>query len=201
MGRRGGVGFFDTIKLMYSDYIHWCQELGNKQSVSSFADFFLRPGTIAVFLHRIAFLLHNKNLFFRILSRFVYLFNVFLTGADIAPTTQIGKGFVLFHSVGTAIFGKLGDNVIISAKASIGGDGGLKDVGAGGGLPVIGNNVKIGTNVTIIGGIVIADGVNFAAGASVYSDVLEPYVLLVGSPAKVARKISKEYSIFGRQDK
>jgi len=201
LNKQKRVGIIETMQLMYDDYAHRCQLFKTKQSVSTFLNYLLLPGTIAVIIHRITHYLYTKNFIFRIISRFIYLFNIFLTGADISPSTQIGKGFMLFHTVATTISGKLGDNVIISAKPTIGGGGDSKDVGAGGGLPVIGDNIKIGANITIIGGIVISDGVNIAAGTIVSTDIEQPYVLVAGSPGKVIKKVSRKYSIFGQQDK
>jgi serine O-acetyltransferase len=72
------------------------------------------------------------------------LFNHYLTGADITPSSEIGESCYLGHPVGTVISGKLGKNVMMFSAPSIGGGMGRGDVGAGEGLPVIGNNVVIG---------------------------------------------------------
>lgn len=51
---------------------------------------------------------------------------------------------------------------------------------------VIGNDVWIGSHAQIMPGVSIGDGAIIAAGATVTKDV-EPYAIMVGSPAKLLR--------------
>lgn len=59
--------------------------------------------------------------------------------------------------------------------------------GEGLGDCVIGNDVWIATNVVILRGVNIGDGVVIGAGAVVTKDI-EPYSIVVGSPARVIKK-------------
>ena len=51
----------------------------------------------------------------------------------------------------------------------------------------IGNDVWIGTNATILAGVTIGDGAIIGANALVREDV-EPYAIVVGTPAKTIKK-------------
>lgn len=51
---------------------------------------------------------------------------------------------------------------------------------------VIGNDVWIGSHAQIMPGVTIGDGAIIAAGSTVTKDV-EPYAIMVGSPAKILR--------------
>ncbi|HBX22977.1 MAG TPA: capsular biosynthesis protein [Desulfotomaculum sp.] len=54
-------------------------------------------------------------------------------------------------------------------------------------LPVIGNDVWIGSNAIVMQGVKIGDGAIIAAGAVVTKDV-EPFSIVGGVPAKIIRK-------------
>lgn len=51
----------------------------------------------------------------------------------------------------------------------------------------IGNDVWIGSDVKIMSGVTIADGCVIAANAVVVQDILEPYTVVAGVPAKVRK--------------
>lgn len=97
---------------------------------------------------------------------------------------------------GTCIYGKveIGNNVLIAPNVVIaGGNHGIskngtpiifqQDVSSG---VVVGNDVWIAANAVILDGVKIGDGAVVAAGAVVTHDV-EPYAIVMGSPAKVKR--------------
>lgn len=51
----------------------------------------------------------------------------------------------------------------------------------------IGNDVWIGSDAKIMSGVTIADGCVIAANAVVVKDILEPYTVVAGVPAKVRK--------------
>jgi serine acetyltransferase len=57
-------------------------------------------------------------------------------------------------------------------------------------LPVIGNNVTVGSNVVIIGDITIGDHVLIGAGSVVIKDVPSNCVI-AGNPAKIIRRLDE----------
>ena len=124
---------------------------------------------MALTLYRFSHYFYVKRL--RFLAWLLWLFNQYLTGVDITPSTEIGKSCYIGHPVGTIISGKLGKNVMMFGGPCIGGGMGRGDVGAGEGLPVIGDNVVVALRAMIFGPIRIGNNVTIGAGAIVIKDV------------------------------
>lgn len=108
----------------------------------------------------------------------------------------IGKGFVVTHSFGVVINGKvrIGDNLIVEHGVTIG-----AKVGEAG-KPVVGNNVYIGTGAKVIGPVVVGDNAKIGANAVVVKDI-PANATAVGIPAKVVQpaiKLTCEHSQFAR---
>src|SRR5262249_5886777 len=61
-------------------------------------DILLLPGTLTVLLFRLSCLFHHAGL--RPVSRLLYIMNLVLFGADLAPGAHVGPGFVIPHPVG-----------------------------------------------------------------------------------------------------
>src|SRR6185369_9532517 len=91
---------------------------------------------------------------------------------------EFGPGFVLFHSQGVVINGKVrgGSNIHLHHQVTIGDDG-------AGNYPSLGNNIRCGAGAKIIGGVTIGDGARVGANAVVVHDVA-PDTTVVGIPAK-----------------
>jgi serine O-acetyltransferase len=106
-----------------------------------------------------------------------------VTGCVIGRGAEFGPGFVLFHSHGVVINGKVkgGDNVHLQHEVTLGDNG-------YGGTPVIGSNVLVGAGAKVIGAITVGDGARIGANAVVVKDV-DANTTVVGIPAKpVGRK-------------
>lgn len=104
--------------------------------------------------------------------------------ADVPPQMQIGKGTVFPHDALGCVFHpdvKIGKNCKILHGVTMGGRAGHK------GLPVIGDNVIIGTHSQIIGNVKIGNNAVVGAGAIVTHDVPDN-VVVVGNPAKILIK-------------
>jgi serine O-acetyltransferase len=142
------------------------------------------PSIVALRLYRWSHWLYGTR--FRQLAWPVWSLNVYITGADISPTTQIGPGCYLGHAVGCAINGKIGRNALIFGGAVIGGGRGHGDVGGGDGLPVVGDNLVMGHGAKIIGPITVGDNVTVGALSLVLHDVPAGSVV-VGVPARVVK--------------
>ena len=105
------------------------------------------------------------------------------TGCVTGRGAEFGPGFVLFHSHGVVINGKVkgGDNVHLQHEVTLGDNG-------YGETPVLGSNILIGAGAKVIGPITVGDGARIGANAVVVKDVA-PDTTVVGIPAKpVARK-------------
>lgn len=106
-----------------------------------------------------------------------------LGGCVIGRGADFGPGFVLFHSHGVVINGKVkgGNSVHLQHEVTLGDNG-------YGEIPTLGSNILIGAGAKVIGNIKVGDGARIGANAVVVKDV-EPETTVVGIPAKpIARK-------------
>jgi serine O-acetyltransferase len=106
-----------------------------------------------------------------------------LSGCVIGRGAEFGPGFVLFHSHGVVINGKVrgGSNVHLQHEVTLGDNG-------YGETPVLGSNILIGAGAKVIGAVQVGDGARIGANAVVVKDVPDD-TTVVGIPARpVARK-------------
>jgi putative colanic acid biosynthesis acetyltransferase WcaB len=128
----------------------------------------------------------SGNIFLRIIGfpiRLLYTFFVqWILGIDIYDTTQIGRGFNVYHGQGLVIAKSviIGENVIVRHNTTIG------NAKKNGKCPVIGNNVEIGANSVIIGDITIGDHSIIAAGSVVINNVPNNCIV-AGNPSKIVK--------------
>jgi serine O-acetyltransferase len=127
------------------------------------------PSYQCIWLHRMSNYFFRRN--HRLLARFLWHLNLLLTGADIGPITEFGPGLLLFHPITTQIFGRLGADCTIWGHCGIGGGRSNKDIGAGPGLPIIGDNVTIWPNSLVLGPIHLGDGVEVGPGCIIIRDL------------------------------
>lgn len=103
--------------------------------------------------------------------------------ADVPPQMHIGKGTVFPHDALGCVFHpdvRIGSNCKILHGVTMGGRAGHK------GLPVVGDNVLIGTHAQILGNVKIGDNAVVGAGSIVTHDV-PANVVVVGNPAKILK--------------
>ncbi|MCY6958946.1 MULTISPECIES: serine O-acetyltransferase EpsC [Clostridium] len=174
------IKFFKTIKYDIDNIVKNDPAARNGLEV-----LFLYPVVHAMIFYRITHALYKKNLFF--LARLLSQFARFLTGIEIHPGAQIGKGFFIDHGMGVVIgeTAEVGDNVTLYHGVTLGGTG--KDTGKR--HPTVGNNVIIGSGAKILGPILIGDNSKVGANSVVLKDVPENSTV-VGIPGKVVKKKS-----------
>ncbi|MCX6650906.1 MAG: serine O-acetyltransferase [Methanomassiliicoccales archaeon] len=144
---------------------------------------YFSPGLHAIIFQRIS---HRQYLKGNIMmARAINYFARFLTGADIHPGANIGKGFFIDHAVGVVIGETtiVGDNVSIFQGVTLGG----VSTSHGKRHPTIGNNVTIGAGAKVLGNITIGDNVKIGAGSVVVKDV-PPDSTVVGVPGRVVKR-------------
>ena len=103
--------------------------------------------------------------------------NSSLLGCIIGRCADFGPRFVLIHSNGVVINGKVrgGSDVFVEHQVTIGAERKQS--------PVIGNNVFIGAGAKVVGSVTVADDVRIGANAVVTRDV-PANTTVVGVPAK-----------------
>jgi len=125
------------------------------------------PGLHAIWMHRIAHFLHVKGV--PLIPRMLSMLTRLLTGIEIHQGAKIGEGFFIDHGMGVVIgeTTEIGKNVTIYQGVTLGGTGKEK----GKRHPTIGDNVVISAGATVLGPIKIDDNSRVGAGAVVIQDV------------------------------
>src|SRR5258708_36690419 len=114
-----------TIHLIKTDYE--ANRTFFKLKSRVFLKVFTHPGFFAIFLYRIAHYFYANN--FRMISRLIYILNIWFTSAEISPSCEIGESFLMLHPVAMNISGKIGNHVTFTAQNGMGGDGSNIDIG------------------------------------------------------------------------
>src|SRR5215471_21316993 len=119
-----------------------------------------------------------------ILPKLLYYFMRFVFTASVPYTAVIGRN-TSFNNYGMGVVihrrSVIGDNCEISHHVTIGGRGGFSEV------PVVGNDVFIGSGAQVLGPIKIGDGAIIGANAVVLHDV-PAHAVAVGVPARVIKE-------------
>ncbi len=138
------------------------------------------PGLQALFLHRLAHWLYEVGIPF--FPRLVSHLARFLTGIEIHPGAQIGKGVFIDHGMGVVIgeTAIVGNYSLIYQGVTLGGTG--KETGKR--HPTLGENVVVGGGAKVLGNIQIGNNVRIGAGSVVLRDV-PSNCTVVGIPGRV----------------
>jgi serine O-acetyltransferase len=110
-------------------------------------------------------------------ARVLWHLNGLVTGADIPPPIEIGPGFLIPCPSGAAVAGKAGRNFTVMMCSGIGGElGRHEDIGAGSGLPLLGDDVFMEPRTGVLGPVRVGNRVRIKAGATVTTDVADDVV-------------------------
>jgi serine O-acetyltransferase len=125
------------------------------------------PGFHALILHRIARGLNDLKI--PVFPRLISHLGRFLTGIEIHPGADIGKGVFIDHGMGVVIgeTAIVGDYSLIYQGVTLGGTG--KESGKR--HPTLGKHVVVGAGAKVLGNIQIGDRVRIGAGSIVLRDV------------------------------
>ncbi len=130
---------------------------------------FVDPAWLAVLLHRLSWLTWFNGR--QKLGRLFMQLNSIVTGADIQPGSDFGAGLLIPSPCGVTLSGRAGRDFTALALAGVGGSVQGRDVGAGPGLPVLGDEVVAGPFTGIQGGLRMSDRVFVEGGAGALKDV------------------------------
>ncbi|AFZ27419.1 serine O-acetyltransferase [Cylindrospermum stagnale PCC 7417] len=141
---------------------------------------FCYPGFHALCLHRLAHWLHLGGVSF--IPRLISHLGRFLTGIEIHPGAEIGKGVFIDHGMGVVIgeTAIVGDYTLIYQGVTLGGTG--KESGKR--HPTLGANVIVGAGAKVLGNLQIGDRVRIGAGSIVLRHV-PPDSTVVGVPGRI----------------
>ncbi len=143
----------------------------------------LYSGVHAVFFHRIAHWFYKHHML--LIARFLSQISRFITGIEIHPGAEIGRGLLIDHGMGVVIgeTAVIGNECTIYQGVTLGGTG--KDKGKR--HPTIGNNVMIGAGAKVLGPFHVGDNSKIAANAVVLTEV-PPDCTCVGVPARIVKR-------------
>lgn len=150
----------------------------------------LYSGFHAIIAYRLAHKLYKAKYYTS--ARAVSQTARFLTGIEIHPGAEIGKGLFIDHGSGVVIGETtiIGDNCTLYQGVTLGGTG--KDVGKR--HPTLGNNVMVGAGAKLLGNFTVGDNSKIAAGAVVLAPVPENSTA-VGIPAHIVKKKDKKTEV------
>ncbi len=139
------------------------------------------PGLHAIWMHRVAHSLWNKQFFF--LARLASHISRTLTGIEIHPGAKLGKRVFIDHGSGVVIgeTAEVGDDVLIYMGVVLGGTALERKKRH----PTIENDVVLGSGAIVLGPITIGKGAKVGAGSVVVRSV-PPEATVVGVPARIA---------------
>ncbi len=125
-----------------------------------------------VLLHRLAHYFWRRDA--RRTARLFMQLNSLVTGADIHPNCDFGGGLLIPHPAGLIASGNAGRNLTMMPLAGIGIMPSAEDVGAGPGLPVLGDDVWLGASCGVLGPLHVGSGSRLQPGSPLTRDV--PYI-------------------------
>ncbi len=145
-------------------------------------------GLHALIGHRLAHLLYRWNI--PVLPRCVSQLVRSVTGIEIHPGAQLGRGIFIDHGMGVVIgeTAVLGDNVTLFQGVTLGGTG--KERGKR--HPTLGHNVVVGAGAKVLGNITLGDNVTIGSNAVVIRDVPADSTV-VGVPGRVVKAAGRHF--------
>ncbi len=147
-------------------------------------EFLLYPGFHAITFHRFIHWLWKIGLPF--IPRLLSQVSRFLTGLEIHPGAEIGKGFFVDHGAGLVLGEtvEIGSNCVLFHNVTLGGTGKHK----GKRHPTLGRNVLVGTGATLLGPITVGDNVKIGANSFVFMRDIPSNCTVAGTPARIVKR-------------
>jgi serine O-acetyltransferase len=152
------------------------------RGVGSWQIFATWPGVHALLAHRVAHVLHSRDVPF--LPLVIAAVARSVTGIEIHPAARIDDGFFIDHGMGVVIgeTAEIGKDVTLYQGVTLGGTG----FATGKRHPTVQDNVTIGSGAKLLGPITVGHGSKIGAGSVVIHDV-PPNSTVVGNPGRPVR--------------
>ena len=152
---------------------------------------FCYPGLHAIWMHRVAHFLWERDLLF--LGRLLSHINRFLTGIEIHPGAKIGRRLFIDHGMGIVIgeTAEIGDDVLMYKGVVLGGTSLRKTKRH----PTVGNYVVLGSDAIVLGAVTVGDHAKIGSG-SVVVEAVPPGATVVGVPGRVVKGEGAEEPTF-----
>ncbi|PXW96195.1 serine acetyltransferase [Sphaerotilus hippei] len=161
----------ETRALIGSDFQRLSEHLGGADGLAHRLYYACLPGFQALLWHRLSRHLLLRG--WRGSARLLSLMAIYLTRAELPPTSSIGPSALIAHATGVYVFGRVGARLTIRGDGGLGGGFGTEDIGGGPGYPVAGDDVVIAFGARVLGPVRIGSGVHVGPGALVTEDVAE----------------------------
>ena len=138
------------------------------------------PGVHALIVHRVTHRLSKRGM--TVLPRLIAHIGRWLTGIEIHPGAQIGRGFFIDHGMGVVIgeTAVIGDDCHLYQGVTLGGTSTRREKRH----PTLEDGVVVGAGAKIIGAVTIGEGSRIGAGSVVVASV-PPHATVVGVPGHV----------------
>ncbi|HKG39980.1 MAG TPA: serine O-acetyltransferase EpsC [Conexibacter sp.] len=178
-----GLGTFARVAKEIRRDVHAAQERDPAaRGVGSSEILAIWPGVHAVLAYRVAHALHDAHV--PLLPRLIAGVARLLTGIEIHPAAQIGRGLFIDHGMGVVIgeTAEIGDDVTLYQGVTLGGTG----FACGKRHPTVQDNVTIGSGAKLLGPITVGHGSKIGANSVVIHDV-PPNSTVVGNPGHPVR--------------
>lgn len=159
------------------------------------------PGLHAIWTHRLAHGLHRRGL--PLVARVISHVSRFLTGIEIHPGAQIGRGFFIDHGMGVVIgeTAEIGDHVTLYQGVTLGiyHTANASQMRGAKRHPTLRDGVTVTVGAKILGAITIGEGAIVGAGSVVTRDV-PPHTTVVGVPGRVVAERDPDTGLSRRID-
>ena len=117
------------------------------------------------------------------LARVLALVSLYFNRTELSPTASIGPACLITHT-GASFYGTAGARLTMMGSCGAGPWGGRKDVGAGVGNPLIGDDVVLAQLCVVLGPVRIGNGARIGPGTVVMRDV-PPGAVVVAAKARI----------------
>ena len=179
------VKAFKGLGYLYYDFTNaYKKDPALREKLFAIPELLTYAGLWAITFHRITHFINALRI--PLIPRVLSQISRFLTGIEIHPGAQIGRGFFIDHGNGVVIgeTAEIGDNVLIFHQVTL---GNANFNSNGKRHPTVGDNVIIGAGAKLLGPISIGDYTQIGAGSIVTKDI-PMHSVVVGNPGRVIKR-------------